>query len=151
MGSLLLLLLAGLAGAAIAAQATANARLGVLLQHPLAASGFAFAAALVVTGVAVALARRPLPDAGQLAAAPLHLWLVGGGLAAFGVGVLYWLIPQLGVARAVAASLVGQLFFATLAGHHGWFHHPPQPVVARDLLGLFFLVLGTGLFGGGRA
>lgn len=145
MNTALLTLVALLAGAALAAQATANARLGVLLRSPLAATGFAFFASLVVTLVALTSARRPLPGAALAADVPIYLWFVGGLLSAFGVGAFYWLIPQLGVARVVGIGLVGQLAFSSVASHLGWFGLPVVSMDATRLAGLGCLVLGIAL------
>ena len=143
MNTTLLAPLALLAGAALAAQATANARLGVLLQSSLAATGFAFFASLVVTLVTLTALRRPLPGAALAGDVPVYLWFVGGLLSAFGVGAFYWLIPQLGVARVVALGLVGQLAFSSAASHFGWFGLPVVPIDTARIVGLGCLVSGT--------
>lgn len=143
MSSPLLLVLALCAGSALAAQATANARLGVLLGNSLIATAYAFFASLVVTLVAVLLLRRPLPEMELIHRVPLLYWFIGGGLSCFGVGAFYWLIPKLGAGPVVALGLVGQLLFAVLASHRGWFHLPVQTVGRANMLGIAFLLVGA--------
>lgn len=154
LGSMKLLvptLLALLAGAAIAAQASANARLGVLLGNPGAATGFAFLAGFVVVVVSQVLVRAPLPEAAAAAAVPAPIWLLGGLLGAFGVGVFYRLIPELGVGRVIGLSLVGQLLFSLCASHFGWFDLPTIPIDRSRGVGAILLLAGVAILQGGDA
>lgn len=134
--------LALFAGAALAAQAAANARLGVLLHSAVAATGYAFFASLVVSLIALAALRRPLPAPALVSQVPGYLWVVGGLLSAFGVASFYWLIPQLGVAQVVAFGLVGQLVFSSLASHFGWFGLQEIPIGLSKLIGGACLITG---------
>ncbi len=143
MSSPLLLFLALCAGAALAAQATANARLGVILGNSVVATAYAFFASLVVTLVAVLVIRRPLPDMEIVQRVPLLYWLIGGVLSCFGVGAFYWLIPKLGAGSVVAFGLVGQLIFAAIASHRGWFHLPVQTLGRANIVGITFLLVGA--------
>ena len=144
-------ILALLAGAAIAAQASANARLGVLLGNPGAATGFAFLAGFVVVALSLLVVRAPLPEPSAAAAVPAPIWLLGGLLGAFGVGVFYWLIPELGVGRVIGLSLVGQLLFSLFASHFGWFDLPTVPVDGPRGLGAILLLAGVAILQGGDA
>lgn len=138
-------ILALLAGAALSAQAAANARLGVLLHSPVAATGFAFFAGLIVTLLAFAAMRQPLPTHDLVGNVPLYFWIIGGFLSFFGVGAIYWLIPQMGVGQVVAFGLIGQLLFSTLASHFGWFGLPVTPIGPAKLIGSACLIVGVGL------
>ncbi|KIG18086.1 Integral membrane protein [Enhygromyxa salina] len=148
MSSAALGFLAILAGTAIAGQAAANARLGVLLHSSILATGVAFFASLVVTLLGLAVLRTPLPDLDRVAAVPPYLWVAGGLMSAFGVGVFYWLIPQLGVSRVVAYALTGQLLLSMIASHLGWFQLPVVQISPMKLLGAACLILGVGLIQG---
>jgi transporter family-2 protein len=141
----LFLPLALFAGAAIAAQAAANARLGVLLESTSTATGYAFFAGLVATGLVALVLRSPLPGGAAVSRVPTHLWAMGGLLSALGVGAIYWLIPQMGVARAVGGALVGQLLFSLLASHFGWFGLPVSRIDAPRLGGAVLLLVGIAL------
>lgn len=136
------------AGAALAAQAAANARLGVLLGSSGGATAFAFLAAFLVTATGLLVVRPPVPGMATVARVPPYLWLIGGLLSAAGVGTFYWLIPQLGVARVVALGLVGQLLFSTLASHFGWFELPVVRIGPATCAGAVCLVAGVVLIQG---
>ena len=131
------------AGAALAAQAATNARLGSLLQNAIAATTCAFVTGLVMSCATLALMRRSLPTIEQAREVPVWLWFTGGSLSFFGVATIYWLIPKVGVGQVVALSLVGQLVLSTVASHRGWFQLPVQPIGAMKLCGLGCLASGV--------
>jgi transporter family-2 protein len=138
------------AGAALAAQSAINARLGVLLQNPVAASTCAFFVSLCVSSVALALGSRSLPSTTLAREVPIWLWFTGGTLSFVGVATFYWLIPRVGVGQVVVFGLVGQLLLSTVAAHWGWFQFPVQRLDAHKLLGLTCLVVGAVLIQRGR-
>ncbi len=142
-------LLAFVAGAAIAAQAGMNARLGALLHSALLASAVAFAGGLAYTLVVFALGSNRFPAYAAFKAVPLYLWFSGGLLSAFGIITFYWLIPRMGVGPMMAYALAGQLMLAMLASHLGWFALPQVPLSAMKLLGVGALVLGMVLINKG--
>lgn len=142
--------LALVAGAAIAVQAAMNARLGVLLLSPLTATVAAFFFSLVVTLTVFVVTRESLPTMSSLRDVPVYLWF-GGVLSALGVGLLYFLIPKVGVGSVMTYSLCGQLLVAALFSHHGWLGLPQRAVDGPRLLGLALLIIGVVLFNRGGA
>lgn len=138
---LLLIVLAVLAGVAIATQASMNAYLGVLLKDSLLGTAIAFASSCLFCLLAVALWSKALPPVNLIRAVPLYLWFGGGILSAFGVGMLYFLIPKLGVGPLMAYALTGQLLMATLASHYGWFNFPIKPLDMPRLGGIVALMV----------
>ncbi len=85
MNQLVLSALAFIAGVLLALQGGLNARLGVLLRHPLLATVVAFcssaAYALLLTVVSV----RNLPGKTELTQVPPYLWFTGGLCSAAGI------------------------------------------------------------------
>lgn len=142
MNYLFLVLMAIIAGAAIATQASMNAHLGVLLQNTLLASLVAFASGLIVTLLSLVSINKGLPDYQTVAEVPYYLWYAGGLLSAFAITVFYWLIPKMGVAMVISCALSGQLLLAMLAGHFGWFNLPDSPLSTTKIVGALSLVLG---------
>lgn len=138
-----LLAIAFVAGAAISLQAAANARLGVLLDSPGNATAVVFLAALGVTllGLWSIGSRPPTPEVA--ASIPRHLWVMGGVLSALSVAAFYWLIPQLGLGPVIASGLAGQLAFALVAGHFGWFGLPVHRIGPTSCLGAACLLAGV--------
>lgn len=130
------------AGAAIATQATMNARLGVLLGSSTLGMSFAFlSSSLVCLGILAAVPRE-WPSVEALRAVPRVLWF-GGVLSAFGVGMLYYLIPRMGAGPMMSLALTGQIVVAVVASHFGWFELPAQPVNAVHACGLTALIVGV--------
>ncbi|GAB3024423.1 DMT family transporter [Bowmanella dokdonensis] len=137
----LLGILALLAWAAIAAQASMNAQLGVLLRNSTLATAIAFAGSMLVTLLALLLSQRPFPRGDEWLAVPPYLWF-GGALSALGVGLFYYLIPKMGVGPMMSFALTGQILVAMLASHYGWFGLPVRSVDALKLLGIAALLAG---------
>lgn len=136
-------LLALLAGAAIATQASMNARLGVLLQSSLSATAIAFGMSCLFTLTVLALVGQHHPGWQAARAVPLYLWFSGGMLAATGVGLFYFLIPKMGIGPMMSYALTGQLLIAVISSHFGWFELPLKPFTMTRLFGVAALVVGT--------
>jgi transporter family-2 protein len=141
-------LLAIFAGVAISLQATLNARLGVLLQNTLLVTGIAFMVGCLLCFTLVAFTGKFDMKATSLQTVPVYLWFAGGALGALGVGLLYFLIPQMGIGPMTVFSLTGQLLVATAASHFGWFDLPQNPVTSQKLIGFFALFTGVVLVNG---
>lgn len=135
-------LLAFSAGAAIAVQAVMNARLGVLLNSSMLGTGIAFLSACLVTVAAVLLSTRQYPQLAEVRSVPVYLWFSGGALAAFGVGVFYYLIPKMGAGSMMAYALSGQILMAVVASHFGWFNQPVTPISVIKIVGVIALITG---------
>ncbi|CAA0104566.1 Uncharacterised protein [BD1-7 clade bacterium] len=136
-------LLAIAAGVAISLQATLNARLGVLIDSALLSTGFAFSVGAIICWVIAIASGQLASSADQLTHAPLYLYVSGGFLGALGVGMLYFLIPKIGIGPMTVFSLGGQLFVATIASHFGWFDLPQSSVTPIKLIGIATLIVGV--------
>lgn len=141
-------LIALLAGAAIAAQASMNAQLGVLLRSAMLGTGVAFLAGLGFTLLAFFAISRDIPSLETVRAVPVYLWFSGGALSAFAISTYFYLIPQMGIGTMMSWALTGQLVVAMLAGHFGWFDLPEQPISWLRLAGVAALVIGIILING---
>ena len=136
-------LLALLAGAAIATQASMNARLGVLLQSSLSATAVAFGMSCLFTLTALALAGQHVPGWQDARTVPPYLWFSGGILASTGVGLFYFLIPKMGIGPMMSYALTGQLLIAVISSHFGWFELPLKPFTLTRAFGITALIVGT--------
>jgi transporter family-2 protein len=140
--------LAIFAGVAISLQATLNARLGVLLQNVLLSTGIAFMVGCLLCLTLVAVTGKFDMKATILQTVPVYLWFTGGALGALGVGLLYFLIPQMGIGPMTVFSLAGQLLVATAASHFGWFDLPQTPVTLQKVIGFCAIFTGVMLVNG---
>lgn len=134
-------LLALIAGAAIAVQASMNAQLGMLLRSSLLATSVAFATSFLLSSIVLVVSTRRYPPPEAVQAVPFYLWL-GGVLSAFGVGIFYFLIPRMGVGPMMSFALTGQMLVAVAASHFGWFDLPTKPLNTPRALGVLALVAG---------
>ena len=138
-----LVLLALLAGAAIAAQASMNAQLGVLLESSLIGTTIAFSCSFLFTLVAVIASTKHYPQAEVIRSIPIYLWFTGGALSAFGVAMFYYLIPKMGVGPMMSYALTGQILIAIIASHFGWFDLPVKQLNAVKFAGVVALINGA--------
>ena len=141
-------LLAMAAGAAIAIQATMNAKLGVLLKSAMMGTSVAFffscvfaVSAMVLS--AIMFSTKQVPQMADIKSVPVYLWFSGGALSAFGVGMFYYLIPKMGVGSMMSYALSGQILIAIVASHFGWFELPVKPITLLKMAGALSLVTGV--------
>lgn len=135
-------LLALLAGAAIATQASMNARLGVLLQSSMTATAVVFGMSCLFTLLATTLMTQHYPGLQLAKSVPFYLWFSGGALAALGVGLFYFLIPKMGIGAMMSYALTGQLLVAIVSSHFGWFELPLKPLNITRAFGVVALIAG---------
>jgi transporter family-2 protein len=135
-------ILALLAGAAIAVQATMNAQLGVLLKNSMIGTGVAFLFSLFFTLLAFIYTEKPYPNLTEVKSVPVYLWFSGGALSAFGVGMFYYLIPKMGVGSMMTYALTGQIIIAVIISHLGWFESPIKSINVQKIVGITLLIAG---------
>lgn len=136
-------ILALVAGAAIAMQATMNAQLGVLLKSSMLGTSIAFLVSCFFTVCAVMLSTKQYPQIDDIKSVPLYLWFSGGILSSFGVGMFYYLIPKMGVGSMMSYALSGQILIAVIASHFGWFNLPVKSIDAMKVFGAISLIVGV--------
>jgi transporter family-2 protein len=128
-------------GAAVAAQAPLNSRLGHAVGGLPAASialGISFSALLILTA-----ASGKLGGIADVGSAPAWAVLGGGLIGALYVGSIVWTVRALGAGGLTAATVAGQLGAAILIDHLGWFGVDRAPVTAAKLAGVALLAVGT--------
>lgn len=135
-------LLALIAGAAIATQASMNAQLGVLLKNSLIGTAIAFTFSGVFTLIAVIASTRHYPPVEAIGSVPVYLWFTGSALSAFGVAMFYYLIPKMGIGSMMSYALTGQILIAIIASHYGWFDLPVKHINAVKFVGVVALISG---------
>jgi len=138
-----LAILALVAGAAIATQASINAQLGVMLKSSLLGTTVAFSCSFLFTLLAVIASTKHYPQAEEIRSIPVYFWFAGGALSAFGVALFYYLIPKMGVGPMMSYALTGQMVIAVIASHFGWFDLPVKHIQPAQLIGLIALINGV--------
>lgn len=140
--SLLLFIIALLAGIFLAVQSGFSAQLSTILKIPALASASTYATgALLAFTFALVFSKEPisLQTAKQV---PWYLWFIGGLFSVTGITLYYFLIPKIGIAKMVAIGLCGQLLFSVVAGHFGWWNLPLEPITFKKTLGVMAMIVG---------
>jgi transporter family-2 protein len=128
-------------GAAVAAQAPLNSRLGQAvggLPAACMALGISFAALFILTA-----STGKLGGVGDAGSAPAWAVLGGGLIGALYVGSIVWTVRALGAGGLTAATVAGQLGAAILIDHLGWFGVDRAPITPGKLAGIALLAAGT--------
>ncbi len=120
-----------------------NARLGVMLNNALLATSTALVMSASFTLIAVFTTVRQFPSMNQLQVIPIYMWFTGGILSFMAVTLFYYIIPKVGISTTVTFGLAGQILFAAIAGHYGWFGMPVEPLGIRKIAGILVMVAGV--------
>lgn len=142
MNQFTLLILAFTGGTFLAIQGCLNAHLGVLLKNPLLASLVAFSSSSFFALLVIILSIKSFPTINQLKEIPAYLWFAGGFFSLLGISLYYYTIPKLGVSTMISFGLCGQLIFAVIAGHFGWFNLPIEPITFKRIAGVIAMISG---------
>lgn len=137
LSTLLPLLAAMLAGAAIGVQAPLNAALARYAAGPVAAAAVSFGVGFVL----LALIAAGRGGVGGLSAAPWWSW-TGGALGAFYVVSIIYATPAIGALSAIMAMVLGQMTAAMIVDATGAFGMATRPVSLDRLAGAACVVLG---------
>tara|TARA_R110000868_G_scaffold403248_1_gene680344 strand:+ start:17687 stop:18133 length:447 start_codon:yes stop_codon:yes gene_type:complete len=138
-----LLLISFSVGILVVIQGGINARLGILLNNTLLATSAALVMSASFTLIAVLMTVRELPSTAQLQSIPTYMWFTGGALSFMAVTLFYYIIPRIGISTAVVFGLSGQIIFAAIAGHYGWFGMPMEPMTIKKVMGMIVMTLGV--------
>jgi bacterial/archaeal transporter family-2 protein len=141
--TLLLGLLALVAGALIPVQAAANAALSKSLQGSVGYAALTlFAVAGATTIAAIALIPGSAPSWGQFRAAPAWSF-IGGVIVAVYVLTITFLAPRLGVGAAISLIVTGQILAALLIDHYGLMGSLQFPLTPGRLAGAALMIVGA--------
>tara|TARA_R110002049_G_scaffold237945_1_gene411108 strand:+ start:8590 stop:9036 length:447 start_codon:yes stop_codon:yes gene_type:complete len=138
-----LLLISFSVGILVVIQGGINARLGILLNNTLLATSAALVMSASFTLIAVLMTVRELPSTAQLQSIPTYMWFTGGALSFMAVTLFYYIIPRIGISTAVVFGLSGQIIFAAIAGHYGWFGMPMDPMTIKKVMGMIVMTIGV--------
>lgn len=139
----ILSLLSVVVGVMVVMQGGLNARLGVLLDNSLLATSSALVMSATFTLLVVFTTVRQFPSIADVKGVPGYLWFAGGILSFLAVTLFYYIIPRLGISTAVTFGLSGQLIFAAIAAHYGWFGMPVEPISIQKLIGMVVMITGV--------
>ena len=133
------ILLGVAAGAAVALQALINARLQQSAGNPIFAASISFVVGLI--GLLIVLSTQTFNVKG-LGGAPWWAW-VGGTLGAFYIVVSIYLVPRIGAAAMISATVLGQMAFSLVSDHFGMLGTEVRPASLPRVLGAGLIMLGV--------
>jgi transporter family-2 protein len=140
--TLLLIVLAVLAGAVLPLQAALNARLGKAVINPLYGAWLTFIVGAVGLLIYLLLARVSFATVQNAYTEHWSVWM-GGLLGAFYVVSLIILVPKLGTALSFGLIVAGQMSFSLLFDHYGWWGVPVQPINWTKIMGVVLIIGGV--------
>jgi transporter family-2 protein len=141
--SLVLTLVALLAGGLIALQAPINAEAAARLGDPLAAATLSFCVGTAGLLVLCLIFVRQNTDLAALGTLPLYVLIGGGLLGAMYVTVNLILAPRIGVAAIMALGIAGQLVTALLLDCFGAFGLAERGLTAGRVGGALLVMAGA--------
>ena len=141
MNTLLILLLAILAGGLTALQGAFNANLGKLLTHPLQATLISFTVGTCGCLAAIMALKAGLPPLARLAMVPPYLFF-GGLFGALFITATVLFIPKIGVASMLVATLLGQMLISLFLDHYGLFGLPVTAASFQRITGVALVIVG---------
>lgn len=139
--SLIPMLVAAAAGAAVPFQAGSNAALGRALGHPLWATLSSLAVSVLVIVPVMWWMRVPAPDVGAAVRGPAWWWLGGVAGVAYITAALM-LTPKLGAASFIVSVIAGQMLASLLIDHYGLMGLTPKPAGLGRVVGIALILLG---------
>ncbi len=131
-----------LIGGLLAVQGSINSQLGGLLKSPLQAAFVNFfVGTLILLAINVAT-KTGIPEKETVEAIPLYLF-VGGVMGAVYVSSAIILIPKIGVATMLGASIGGQMIVASIIDHYGYFNIAVHTISPGRIIGIVLLIIGV--------
>jgi bacterial/archaeal transporter family-2 protein len=131
------------AGAAVTAQATLNARMAIAVGDGLWAALLSFGVGFVVLLVIITL-RGTTPQIGGLPGVPWWVWL-GGVCGVWIVCAGALSLPVLGAVMALSALILGQVCMGVLIDATGAFGLPTREIDGKRILALVMVIGGLAL------
>ncbi|MGM0377245.1 MAG: DMT family transporter [Bacteroidota bacterium] len=135
------ILIALVIGGFLSVQGSINAHLSSYLKHPLQASLTNFLVGTVILIILNIILKPSLPSIAEMRGIPWYLFL-GGAIGAMFVTSVVLLIPRIGVATMLAASIAGQLIIASVIDHFGYFNVSEHPFTLSRAVGILMLLGG---------
>lgn len=137
----LLLLIAGMSAFVIPFQAIINSRLGKLSGNPVFAAVVSFTGGTLALGIILLFWSRGIPKMPVGVHIPWYLY-IGGLLGAVYVTTALTLVPKIGTANFIAATIVGQLMMSMLIDHLGLMGIEKNPINISKVAGAILLIGG---------
>ncbi len=126
----------------MAVQGSINSQLGGFLKSPFQAAFINFFVGTLVLLAINIMAKTELPARESIRAIPLYLF-IGGAMGAIYVSSAIILIPKIGVATMLGASIGGQMIVASIIDHYGMFNVSIHAISPGRIFGIILLIIGV--------
>ncbi len=125
-------------------QAGANARFAGAAGSSWWGATVSFVVGLLALLALTAATRTPLPNTTKLAGLPWWAWC-GGIFGGLFVAAATFLVPKVGTAVFLAATIGGQMVASMIVDHYGLLGLEPKPISALRLGGILLLAGGVAM------
>jgi transporter family-2 protein len=115
------------------------------VDNALVASSISLLVRTLLAILVLLFTKENLSSLNRIQAIPMHLLFLGGVLSFLAVASFYFVIPRIGISTTVAFGLSGQLIFAGLASHFGWFGLTIEPITLKRILGIALMIFSVTL------
>lgn len=129
-------------GSLICLQGLINNRLARALHEPMQAALISFAVGTIAIAIYMLFTRHAFPSIAALRQVSPQLY-VGGVFGAIFITSVIYLLPKLGAATVVAATVAGQMIMAVMFDHFGWWEMSVHPLGLFRILGVILLMFGV--------
>lgn len=136
------IILAFLAGVAVPAQATLNAKLAYSLGSPIVAAFYASTIGATILFLVVLISGTSFGNLSTLKQTPWIFW-VGGFFSAFFVASMAITVPKIGVGLALALTVAGQMLVAIIIDHYGWMEMEQKTISVWRVVGAALITAGV--------
>ncbi len=137
-----LLSISVIVGVLVVIQGGVNARLGLMLSNTLLATSIALLTSAAITLITFFITVKQYPSIDQIKTIPIY-WFFGGIFSFSALALFYYVIPKLGISTVVTFGLTGQLIFASIAAHYGWFGMPVELLSLKKIIGMIIMISGV--------
>ncbi len=141
--NIVLALLAVAAGTLFPVQTSINALLAKSVGGPIVATWISITSSWFCLLLLNLLVNRQLPSIPSIAATPLPLLIVGGGLGAIFLGFNVMLAPKLGAAATLCFVIAGQLMAALTIDRLGLFAFAVRELSFGRIVGVALVLAGS--------
>jgi transporter family-2 protein len=140
------LLLALIAGAALATQVALNSQLKAAVGTPMEATLVSVCVTAVAAFVYILVAREPLPKFASLAGSPWWVWC-GGLMGVFYLWATVVAARKLGVALTSGLFIAGQAVTSLVLDTFGFLNMPIHTASVPRIVGVILIVAGVAVMG----
>lgn len=140
---LVLNILSIVSGMAIVTQSSLSGQLSQSLKNSLFSTFCLYSVSALMIGALIISGIVPIPTIEKIRSTPVHLWFLGSIFSIAGLGLCYWLMPQMGVSKVLVGVIAGQVLIGSVISHFGLFGLPEVTASKTKVIGILLLLISV--------